>query len=72
MPSPESPYLVFGRVLCDPSQTRLHDMVTVQELLLCPSLGPDLVLGVGRQEVQRRDVQPELPGPGELSEACPE
>ena len=35
-------------------------------------LGPDLVLGVRRQEVQSGDVQPELPGLRELSEAGPE
>ena len=47
-------------------------MVTIQELLLCPRLGPDLVLGVGSEEVQGRDVKPELPGLCELSEAGPE
>ena len=67
-----SPYLVFGRVLCDPPQAGLHDMVTIQELLLSPSLGPDLVLGVGSEEVQGRDVKTELPGLCELSEAGPE
>merc|ERR1719237_1506371 len=66
-----SPYLVLGRVLCDPPQPGLHDVVAVQKLLLRPRLGPDLVLGVGRQEVQGRNVQPELPGLSEFSETGP-
>ena len=60
--------LVLGRVLCDPAQARLHHVVAVQELLLRPGLGPHLVLGVRGEEVQGRDVQPELSGLGELSE----
>ena len=60
--------LVLGSVLCDPAQARLHHVVAVQELLLRPGLGPHLVLGVRGEEVQGRDVQPELSGLSELSE----
>ena len=60
--------LVLGSVLRDPAQAGLHHVVAVQELLLRPGLGPHLVLGVRGEEVQGRDVQPELSGLGELSE----
>ena len=60
--------LVLWCVLSDTTQPRLHHVVDVQELLLRPRLHPDLVLGIGRQEIERGDVQPELAGFGEFTE----
>ena len=62
--------LVLGSVLSDPAQAGLHHVVAVQELLLRPGLHPDLVLGVGSQEVQGCDVEAKLLGLGELPETC--
>ena len=62
--------LVLGRVLRDPPQTRLHHVVTVEELLFSPALHPHLVLRIGSEEVQSCDVETKLFSFGELSETC--
>ena len=42
-------HLVLGRVLCDPAEPGLGDVVAVQELLLRGGLQPDLGEGVKRR-----------------------
>jgi len=42
-------------------------MMPIQELLLCRSFHPDLVLSIGCKEVQGSDVQPEFARLCELS-----
>ena len=52
--------LILRRVVGDAAEARLAHVVAVQELLLGARLRPDLVLGIGREEVESGHVQPEL------------
>jgi len=52
--------LIPSSVLGDSSKTRLQHVIAVQVLLLGRRLQPDLVLGVRRDVVERRDGQSEL------------
>lgn len=59
---------VGGRVLGDPREVSLEDMVTVEEGLLTVGLDPYLELGVLGQVVQTGDVQLEFTRLSELAE----
>ena len=61
--------LIFVRVVGDSSEAGFEHIVTVEELLLGAWLEPDLVLGVGRQVVESRDIQTEFLGLWEATEA---
>ena len=64
--------LVLRAVLAPAANVCLHNVSAVQEGHLAVRLDPDLVPSVGRNNVQRGDVHPELSGLGELSETRPE
>lgn len=49
--------------------TALHDVMSIQELLLCARFQPYLELGVGADVIECGDVEDELVGLGELPKA---
>jgi len=61
--------LVLAGVLRDATQSGFGYVVAVEKLLLEGGLHPHLVLGVGRQVVERRDMELQFVGLGELAEA---
>jgi len=61
--------LVLTGVLRDATESGFGDVVAIEELLLEGGLYPHFVLGVGRQVVERSDVELQFVGLGELAEA---
>lgn len=56
-------------ILAPSPNVRLDDVSTVHKRHLAVGLDPHLVPRVRRNRLQRRDVDPELPGLGELADA---
>lgn len=60
---------MLGTVLAPPPDVGLDDVAAVQERHLAVGFDPQLVARVGRDHVERRDVQAELARLGELAHA---